>query len=155
MLPFAAMRRAAAAVGLGWLAAATAGCSHDTPCPNEDAALPDAGPAGDVAEGGVVVSCNAAGSWTLTEVGCACGGCPGIGTTVALLISSQVAAEGGTFIDSDDSTWSFDPTTCTATLAGGCDASDTIDFTRHAAACTWTCQSVCPPCPGTCTLQHQ
>ena len=148
------MGRATAAVAMGWFALATAGCSHDRPCPDEDAATAadDGGLADDA---GITVSCNAAGSWTVTEVGCTCGDCSGIGITVALLISSQVAAEGGTFIDSDDSTWSFDPATCTATLTGDCDASDTIDFTRNAVACSWTCQSMCPPCPGTCTLQQQ
>lgn len=165
MFACAAMRGAAAALALGSFALANAGCSHDAPCRDQDAGMPDfatpEGSASTAAEGGVeieggaVASCNATGSWTITELGCACGDCMGIGRTVALLVPSQVAAEGGTFIDSDDSTWSFDPGTCRATLTGDCDASDTIDFTRGAVKCTWTCESMCPPCPATCTLQRQ
>jgi hypothetical protein len=150
-------RRAVTASSWFVIAAATSGCSHQTPlCPAEEAGS-DAesdGEAGSV-EAAAAPACRAVGSWTLTEVGCACGDCNGIGTVVGLVISPQVAAEGGTFLDTDESTWSFDPVTCTATLGGDCDASDTIDFAGNTVTCTWTCQSMCPPCPGTCTLQHQ
>jgi hypothetical protein len=150
-------RRAVAAASWFVIAPAASGCSHSaTPCPAEEAGADAAFDNDAGSEAAAAPACNAAGSWTLTEVGCACGDCTnGIGTTVGLLVPPQVAAEGGTFIDSDESTWSFDPTTCTATLGGDCDASDTIDFARDIVTCTWTCQSICPPCPATCKLQHQ
>jgi hypothetical protein len=149
-------RRAATAASWFVVAVATSGCNHEAPCVAEEAGA-DAAAASDAGSGeaAAALPCNAGGSWTVTEVGCACGDCDGIGTTVGFLISPQVAAEGGTFVDSDESTWSFDPATCTATLGGDCDASDIIDFAGNAVTCSWTCQSMCPPCPATCKLQHQ
>jgi len=92
------------------------------------------------------------GTWALSETAGACGGCPNISDLVAIVVSDQVAAEGGTVSDDEGNTWTFNPQTCSATLTGSCDASDTIFFANGTATCTWTCGSFCPPCPASCLL---
>ena len=74
---------------------------------------------------------------------------------MGFVITQQLSAEGGPFVDSDDMTWTFDPTTCTASLAGNCDASDTLDFRSRTAACFWTCAGACPPCGASCSLARE
>jgi len=92
------------------------------------------------------------GTWALSETAGTCGSCNGIADLVAIVVSDQTAEEGGAVSDSEGNTWTFDPSTCSATLAGDCDASDTIFFGTGTASCYWTCGSYCPACPASCIV---
>jgi len=114
-----------------------------------DATTASASTPGPDATAGVVCT---GGTWALSETAGACGGCPNISDLVAIVVSDQTAAEGGAVSDDEGNTWTFNPQTCSATLTGDCDASDTIYFASGTATCTWTCGSYCPPCPASCIL---
>jgi hypothetical protein len=119
--------------------------SANAPAP-ADAAPDDAADAG---------GCNAEGTWALVAYAAAQGGCASsFDDRVALVVSAQVAAEGGTVSDSEGNTWTFDPASCSASLGGACDASDSIDFSTFAAQCSWTCGGACPALPATCMLER-
>ncbi len=115
----------------------TAGCGGD-----DALMVADAGP----------VACGT-GTWVLIESGGACGACPPISDAVVLSITPDIATGGGTTMDSEGNSWTFQPDSCTAALPGACDASDTIDFDAGLVTCSWICGTSCPPCPATCHLQ--
>jgi hypothetical protein len=99
--------------------------------------------------------CSAEGTWALVAYGAAQGGCTSsFADRIALVVSAQVAAEGGTVSDSEGNSWTFDPASCSASLGGACDASDSIDFSTFAAQCFWTCGTACPALPATCMLER-
>lgn len=71
---------------------------------------------------------------------------------VTFSISSQLAASGGTFKDSDGVTWTYDPSTCRAAQSSACSAAGSLDFVTDSATCYFFCAGSCPGCAERCTL---
>jgi hypothetical protein len=94
------------------------------------------------------------GSWILLTSGGSCAGCAPSPDSIGLVVSQEVAAEGGAVTDTEGNRWQFDPAACSATLAGDCDASDAIDFDSGLSTCAAICGS-CPACPIRCSIRPQ
>jgi hypothetical protein len=71
---------------------------------------------------------------------------------VTVDVSAEVAANGGTFSDSDGNEWTYDPSSCTASQSSSCSAAGSLDFNDDEATCYFFCAGGCPGCIESCTL---